>query len=348
MVFDVKNQTITIGVYCYPIPNNSDLEIFVHEAQFSSITPLQRLPYHVQWAILAIISVLTLTGTYFRFVSYRDQFERYKLKETTSIDSLILVMTIIQHLTSLMMCLNGFVEVVHGVPLEDSDVTARYIIRWLMPFETFYSAIGRLGLSIFRILYIRYHFLVKYTIGEKIISRTILVIGFLMSILMVTYLGDTEFQQYYLNGYLKIYTDDNVRQILDTYERSKGNISPYHIWQTTNINVSYFLLVVSILDIIIYILFFYHIYQHDNSQGLSLLLEAKVIRKRNKRNAITFFGQFCLFILELSFAVLVILSITLTTYKIFGGVVFQKIISLACMPIIEVLISPSLRKRTFA
>ena len=48
-------------------------------------------------------------------------------------------------------------------------------------------------------------------------------------------------------------------------------------------------------------MFFYNIYKHDNSDVLRKLLGRNTIRNRNRKNAITFLGQFGTFIIEISF-----------------------------------------------
>ena len=50
------------------------------------------------------------------------------------------------------------------------------------------------------------------------------------------------------------------------------------------------ILLVTIIEICLYISFFQHMYKHDNCTRLARIIEPAIIHKRNKQNAISFFG----------------------------------------------------------
>ena len=105
------------------------------------------------------------------------------------------------------------------------------------------------------------------------------------------------------------------------------------------------MLLTTISEIVIYILLFRFMYLHDNTERLRALLEPQVIRKRNKNNAITFFGQFCSFLFEVS--VWMIFTFAMLVGK--GSVLLLALVSIlrtiffTCMTIVEVMTSSPLR-----
>ena len=86
-------------------------------------------------------------------------------------------------------------------------------------------------------------------------------------------------------------------------------------------------------------------YRHDNNEGLRRLLGSNIIKLRNRRNAITFFGQFCSFAFEFSIGILIICAVKGDAP---WGVVFVlKVVCFTSMSIVEVVTSTTLRARIF-
>ena len=136
-----------------------------------------------------------------------------------------------------------------------------------------------------------------------------------------------------------------LMQILDDYEKSRGNSSIYDYWhdQLTIITVVFVLMATA--EITIYITFFYHLFRHDNNETLGRLIGADDIKHRNKQNAITFFGQFCSFLFELSIGILSIFAIN--GEAPFFVVSILKVIGFTSISLVEVLVSGNLRPRIF-
>ena len=110
------------------------------------------------------------------------------------------------------------------------------------------------------------------------------------------------------------------------------------------------MLLVTISELSIYIILFRFMYLHDNSERLRRLLEPTVIRQRNKTNAITFFGQFCSFLLEVSIWMVFIFAMLIGgkySVSLLAAVSILRTISFTCMTIIEVITSSSLRSRMY-
>ena len=134
-----------------------------------------------------------------------------------------------------------------------------------------------------------------------------------------------------------------IFELLDEYARSRGMSPTLPYYVNVRIIICCVLLFVIIGELIIYIAFFHHMYKHDNTEILRRLLYPNVIRTRNRRNAITFFGQFCSFVLEIAVTLLFTICTT-TRISIIIAVEFRRMAFMA-MAMVEVLTCMPLRTR---
>ena len=187
---------------------------------------------------------------------------------------------------------------------------------------------------------------IKYRLGLKTIYRIILLIG-------ISLASSSVFLQSY-NDYEKVRRDTcqvvhriQMMMALDEYEQSRGYPSNFSFWMTTMLTISYSRICMVVLEVMIYAIFFRHMYKHDNNELLRRLLDPNVTRTRNRNNAITFFGQFCSFSIELIWIILYIITIPLEkNHSVLLRLRFVvRMISFTCMPIIEVVTSKTLRAR---
>jgi hypothetical protein len=90
-------------------------------------------------------------------------------------------------------------------------------------------------------------------------------------------------------------------------------------------------------------------YKHDNSQRLRRLLDASVIKRRNKQNALTFFSQFCSFAFEISVISVIFIAIWMGTSQnlLYLSLSVLKKISISGTAMVEVFTSSHLRKNLF-
>ena len=132
-------------------------------------------------------------------------------------------------------------------------------------------------------------------------------------------------------------------KVLDEYEQSRGNASIYLHWIQGRRILFIILISATLAELIIYIIFFHRMYQHDNNVRLQNLLGSNVIRRRNQRNAITFFGQFCSFAFEIALNMVMISAVEGNAS--WGVVILFKMVAFTSMAIIEDLTNSSLRKR---
>ena len=138
-----------------------------------------------------------------------------------------------------------------------------------------------------------------------------------------------------------------ILRLLDDYEQSRGNHSIFSQWRDYRIIICVVMVLLTIAEITIYVIFFHHMYVHDNQERLRRLLEPGVIKLRNRTNAITFFGQFCSFVFEFSIGILTICGVKGLFIEAWGLVFVLKVTCFTCMSMVEVLTSSTLRPRIF-
>ena len=220
------------------------------------------------------------------------------------------------------------------------------IFKFSVVFELYYSCVGSLGISIYRILYIKHDEIVKYKIGE----RNLLLLVMIGGVLLTTFMTLTTFMNDYENvlaEHCHIPVDENILMTLDQLKMAGGYTSPYYGFIYPRIINGAIMLGMTLAEICIYVAFFLFVYRHDNSENLRKILEKKTIKKRNKTNAITFFGQFCSFLFELIYWVLTLLAALVGRKESFLWAVTAsvRLITFSGMAAIDVLVSSSLRTK---
>ena len=168
----LENYTISLGYIGAQTQNNPDFSIYVLKADLVTVPGRLKQPIVLQWTSVILGWLFTVIGSYFRYILYRYLFKKYKAKEFTPIDLLILVASTIQHVLIVCAVINATLITSIGSSLADIGGPWHCISsRWLFQFGMSYSIIGGLGIAIFRILYIKHDAWVKYTIREKTWSK---------------------------------------------------------------------------------------------------------------------------------------------------------------------------------
>ena len=348
MGYDVVEENLKIGYYGEQTNNYLNFSIQVLEAE-SIITPkVLNLDKHIQWTVCGICWVLLFVGTYFRYLLYSFLFDSYKSKESKPIDTLILVISVVQHINIVLFVTRLTLILLNDTNLDQIGAQAFCIASGLIyQFDVCYSCIGSLGISLFRILYIKHDVWLKYGFGEKKYMCTTLLVGLSLATIFVTSFNINDYSQIQRDTCMTAPQIRTIIQWLEEYKESKGDDSFAEFWNSVAQVVVLILLTMTLAEIATYCMYFYTIYKHDNSETLARLLEPAVIRKRNKRNAITFFGQFCSFVFDI--IINISLIIALANFGKGSGVwsviYIMKTAGFSAMSIVEVLTSSKLRSR---
>ena len=350
MTYYLESKTIWLDVD-KEIEVDDDFFVDVLVAEDAMIYPILELSKQAQWISITLVWIVVLIYSYFRSILYTHFFQKYKKKEFIAINVLTLVRSVLEHSTLISLPFAYTMMVVADAPLD--EITGPwfcYPITLLYRFVIFYSALGSLGISIYRILLLRHEVLVRYTIGLDNTMYIILASGLILAAVFTFLISITDYEVLFTKTCTIMQPERRrVLNMLDTYDLSRGNPSIYAYWRDVRIGLALCMLLTTFSQISIYTLFFCHLYQHDNTETLRRLLDEKVIKLRNRRNSITFLGQFCSFVFDLTFTVLLHLTVWMGNKenKLVGITTFMGGISSTGGAIIEVLTSPSLREKLF-
>ena len=191
----MKNETVDLGIFNGNHQSNEFFSIHTIEARDSMRPFVIRSIPKSGWIVCGIAWLFIFIGSYFRYILYSHIFHKFKQKKLTPIDVLILLASVIQHVTNLAK-IGFYTAIVYegasafgiGVFAQHWDWKMGDVGQWFcffiqlsIQFEMNYSCIGSLGISIFRILYITQESFVKYKIGEKTLLIIILLGGLIDS-----------------------------------------------------------------------------------------------------------------------------------------------------------------------
>ena len=341
MSYRLENVTIPIKqrFVNHTISHDSIVDI---TAASNVLTPAQLLiPSYFQ-SILCLAGWCSMSiGSYYRSIVYKHLSEEYKKKNLSPINILIIFSCLTNHLGVLMPLIYETLVVYYGENL--GNITGNNfcsVVRLMFGFDVFYSFIGGLGIAIYRILLIKKNQWVKYGIGEDNLMLLILLgglslaLGFCIVIRVTDSLNIVSKNCIMVPGY-------EFWEIIGQYQQSLGDFPSYLFINKFRIYFGLTLVLMTIAELTIYICFFRHIYKNDNSKSLLKALGPKVIKSRNKKNALTFFSQFCSFIFQVSFMLLMLLASFNTPNKSHAYILatILKKVAFAAMTVIEVVTS---------
>ena len=348
MLHGNESKTISLSLEEDDFQNDYSTGIEVLEAKDVLQPNFLERPKTVQWSMVSVDWLLVCIATYFRLIVYEYLIQQYKKKELTTVNKLNLVVILIQHLSRTSGVLVGTLLVLNGDSLKHAvgGDWLCFVYFHYVQFAFFYSFVGSLGISIYRILLIKQNYLLKNVIGENVMRNLILYGGILLVTVFTILLNYHDYAKMF-DDTCMIIPNLQVLLIFDEYEQSRGNSSimlPYLKLIIVNCVI---LAIMTMSEILIYVIFFYHMYKHDNSDSLRRILEPKMIRSRNRKNAITFFGQFCSFVLELIGLLLIGLGNTIGTHSNnlpLVAIAFRRV-SFPIISMVEVITSDVLRSR---
>ena len=99
MSYIVRNKTVFIGNVYQMQENDETLFIHILEGRDSMRPLILRSVPKVAWIFCGIAWIFLFIASFFRFILYSYLYRKYKEKRLTSIDVLIMVQSIIQHLS---------------------------------------------------------------------------------------------------------------------------------------------------------------------------------------------------------------------------------------------------------
>ena len=307
--------------------------------------PLTELSFDIRIGICLILATSFVVGSFFKAILYCFVFEGDTKHNWTHrpINALTLTSAFVHHATHAYLVVWYILALLIEEPLVDLfGSNWCHITQYVGVYGVAYLSVGSLGISIYRVLYMRHELWVKDAIGERALLMIICFMGLtisgLFTIIFHIESSSNRFQMNMCNG-----ISGTQAQILMEYQIQKENEPlPTNYLQMGVISSC---LVIQMVEFSIYIWFFYHRYCHDNG-NISKLLTEDIVRSRNMKNIGTFLGQFYAFIMEFSFLFVVFLL------AIFEDVennhtkallVMIKFVDFGVLSAVEVMTSPNLR-----
>ena len=354
MSYIVQNETVVIG-NLFPMQTRNEIfSVYIIYGRDSMRPLILRYIPKSSWILCGIAWFFILTASYFRYILYSHLYRKWKNKQLTSIDLLILISSIAQHLANVgrIVFFTLLLSEVSSSEYWDWEMEHTGFVfcgafRIIMGFEYYYSGIGSLGIAIFRVMYVKFDTMVKDVIGATNLLKIILYGGISLTAILLSSLFLNDYEQLQIK-HCHTPANFNIFKILDEYEQGKGKSSIYQYFIYPRIASGGVMLLVTISELSIYIILFRFMYLHDNNERLRRLLEPNVIRQRNKTNAITLFGQFCSFVFEISIWILFILAMLMggnNSVGLLAAFSILKTIAFTCMTVIEAMTSSSLRSK---
>ena len=348
MFQNAENLTITprkVGLF----GDDFEHSIGILDAENAMVSELISLHLPIQWLIVCNAWFILLFGSFLKYIMYEYLYEQHKKKEFTPVNMLTLILFLSQHVITVMESFVTMLIIFSGNSLEQVDevVGGTWFCRLVIysyKFNHYYSCIGSLGVSIYRMFLIKHHYWLKNIIGEKVVLGVILYGGFLLTAACTLVASFDDYQKLIIDTCM-LPAKFIILNLLDEYEQSRGNVAILPYFVNLRIVLLFIMVFAIVSELIIYIVFFHHMYKHDNNKNLRKLLGQSVINGRNRSNAIAFFGQFCSFTLEITVLALFILFLTMDNSIVFA-IEFRRM-TFVLTGMVEVLTSNVLRLRMF-
>ena len=351
MIDQIQNLSISLALDFNNVENKGDFFIHIISARDAMMDSILGMPKMLQWVMLGICWIIILIGSYFKYMVYKYLYLKHKTKDFKPINILILVNAIIDHLTVLSLALTYTLVITTDTSSKDfTGPWFCYPVTIMYRFGIFYAFGGELGIAVYRTLLVRFDIRVKYIIGEEKFFYVILCSGLFMAVLFTVIVSITDYETLFSQTCTIIQPDKRqVLQLLENYEQGLGRPSIYSYWRDVRIIIGGFLALTTTAQIIIYFIFFRHIYKHDNTERLRRLLGTGAITLRNRVNATTFFGEFCSFIFNLTFVLFINLAVWMGNSQngLVGMAVMVGGITFTGQSVIEVFTSVPLRRALF-
>ena len=348
----ITNQNFPLEFSGYQNESGIGWLMYIQEAEEAVIPNVLRRSKTMQWTIVGMAWLFVIIGTYFRSVFYGYVIERYKSKEFTPINSLTLIVNINHHL-GIIIVTSTTTTIVFNEGSLTSYAWGTWICtgqRYLHQYYLMYSFIGGLGVSLYRILLIKHALWVNHLVGEVALKNIILFGGLFLTSLFVMLMNSNDYEPVMRSTCMMV-PKALVLQKLDEYNQSRGYLGTLSYFHMVRIFVMVCRMIITIAEVIIYVVFFHHMYKNDNKDSLRRLLGSQAINQRNKRNAVTFFGHFCTFIFEFTTLLIFIVALSIGSPHWKRGNVFISVALLswqfffAIMSLVEVMTSNVLSSR---
>ena len=291
------NDIVTIDGKIMPLYLGNSFDMFTIQNSNLELDALSSMNGFGTSIIVSSLIASFLIGTYYKYPLYQYMYDNADEINNKPVDLLILFQAIVEHLACILMVTFISIGMIFEFTFASYFGETWCLLPWYAAmFGGTYRVIGRLGIAILRLIYIKrtghkttilgY---VKWIVLLACIAVTILVIiGYGLGN------GPASRKQEIWNFCTG--SSEALRNIDYEYSFARGLVKGESDW------ISYISLSIPAFGVLTefgcYLIFFYHLYSHDEGMVARKILPAVEVRKRHRKNAITFLGQFYCFIAE--------------------------------------------------
>ena len=280
--------------------NNVVENLFIQKSQLER-TNLEAL--NRRWEIVIVSGLIgsLVIGSYCKCSLYQYMFDKYKKKEIKSIDLLILIQALIEHLVCILMVTTFVIGITLDITFSEYFGEVWCNIPWYaVSFGVCQRTFGGLGIAIIRIFYIKSHYMIKRSVNTTKLAVVSLAISVAISIIMVIVIGmgNGPLSRKQIVWNFCTGKSEKFREVIYYYSLIRGSLTPRGEEATRVCSLVAMAGVVG--ELICYVLFFQHLYSHDEKMLTSKALSVRQVKKRHQQNAISFIGQFYTFLVKLT------------------------------------------------
>ena len=148
MIDHLENITIQL-IINHTAPGLDALFIDIVDVNNGLPYNILRLEKGVQWLVITFVWVTILITSYFRHILYSYLLQQYKSKDFTRINGLILLTSVLEHATVIVLAVPYTIMVCVGTPLQlFAGLWLCYSTALFCRFVIIYSFVGGLGISL--------------------------------------------------------------------------------------------------------------------------------------------------------------------------------------------------------
>ena len=249
-------------------------------------------------AVICSLIASAILGSYYKSAIYRYMYNRIKNLESSTVDILILVSSITQHLMCLIIVFTYSIGLGLGITIANFvDPVWCSVPLYAGIYGASYRTVGSLGIAVYRLILIKRHNWVD-TFGKRKLVLGILVFSIAISvgstIAFVTGNGPASRKQVIWNWCKG--ENEAFREIIQEYSLITGTVTPEpELLSKLSVLLA---LLGTIAELCCYIAFFAHLHFHDKRLLERKILKEPEFKKRRQINSMTFMVQFYGFIVE--------------------------------------------------
>ena len=141
---DVIQENVDLGYYGNQTDNYLDFVLQIFEADSITTPKFLKQSKHIQWIVCVVSWTFLSIGSYFRYILYSHLFNCYKTKENKPIDTLILIISLIQHINIALFVIRITLFLLYDANLDKIGLQSFCMYTALIyHFDVCYSCVGR-------------------------------------------------------------------------------------------------------------------------------------------------------------------------------------------------------------